>query len=95
MEESGALALEVANVGGVFVLLIVGALFAILLACCEMVFDVHQRSRELKVPVFTLSYCQRQPLAYPPIFPSAHLLKPRGCPVLSMNLNPCLIYSKK
>ncbi|XP_055535893.1 glutamate receptor ionotropic, kainate 2-like isoform X3 [Wyeomyia smithii] len=50
MEESGALALEVANVGGVFVLLIVGVVVAMFISFCEMLCDVHSRSRELKVP---------------------------------------------
>ncbi|XP_058444442.1 glutamate receptor ionotropic, kainate 2 isoform X2 [Malaya genurostris] len=49
MEEGGALALEVANVGGVFVLLIVGCVIAVFISFCEMLCDVHSRSRELKV----------------------------------------------
>ncbi|EDS27909.1 ionotropic glutamate receptor subunit ia [Culex quinquefasciatus] len=47
-EEGGALALEVANVGGVFVLLIVGCVVALFISFCEMMCDVHSRSRELK-----------------------------------------------
>uniref|UniRef100_A0A182S783 Ionotropic glutamate receptor C-terminal domain-containing protein n=1 Tax=Anopheles maculatus TaxID=74869 RepID=A0A182S783_9DIPT len=49
MEEGGALALELANVGGVFVLLIVGCVAALFVSFCEMFCDVHSRTRELKV----------------------------------------------
>lgn len=49
MEEGGALALELANVGGVFVLLIVGCVAALFVSFCEMLCDVHRRTRELKV----------------------------------------------
>uniref|UniRef100_A0A182PQM6 Uncharacterized protein n=1 Tax=Anopheles epiroticus TaxID=199890 RepID=A0A182PQM6_9DIPT len=48
MEEGGALALELANVGGVFVLLIVGCVAALFVSFCEMLYDVHSRTRELK-----------------------------------------------
>uniref|UniRef100_A0A182K4K3 Uncharacterized protein n=1 Tax=Anopheles christyi TaxID=43041 RepID=A0A182K4K3_9DIPT len=48
MEEGGALALELANVGGVFVLLIVGCVAALFVSFCEMLCDVHRRTRELK-----------------------------------------------
>ncbi|XP_058127389.1 glutamate receptor ionotropic, kainate 2-like [Anopheles ziemanni] len=48
MEEGGALALELANVGGVFVLLIVGCVAALFVSFCEMLCDVHSRSRDLK-----------------------------------------------
>lgn len=54
MEESGALALEVANVGGVFVLLIVGCVVALFISFCEMLCDMHSRSRELKVRLLML-----------------------------------------
>uniref|UniRef100_A0A903WS89 Uncharacterized protein n=1 Tax=Anopheles gambiae TaxID=7165 RepID=A0A903WS89_ANOGA len=50
MEEGGALALELANVGGVFVLLIVGCVAALFVSFCEMLCEVHSRTRELKVP---------------------------------------------
>ncbi|EAL41148.4 AGAP000798-PA, partial [Anopheles gambiae str. PEST] len=49
MEEGGALALELANVGGVFVLLIVGCVAALFVSFCEMLCEVHSRTRELKV----------------------------------------------
>uniref|UniRef100_A0A182TZ79 Uncharacterized protein n=1 Tax=Anopheles melas TaxID=34690 RepID=A0A182TZ79_9DIPT len=48
MEEGGALALELANVGGVFVLLIVGCVAALFVSFCEMLCEVHSRTRELK-----------------------------------------------
>ncbi|XP_055615442.1 glutamate receptor ionotropic, kainate 2 isoform X2 [Toxorhynchites rutilus septentrionalis] len=48
LEESGALALELANVGGVFVLLIVGCVVALFISFCELLCDVHSRSREFK-----------------------------------------------
>uniref|UniRef100_A0A182X5A4 Uncharacterized protein n=1 Tax=Anopheles quadriannulatus TaxID=34691 RepID=A0A182X5A4_ANOQN len=48
MEEGGALALELANVGGVFVLLIVGCVAALFVSFCEMLCAVHSRTRELK-----------------------------------------------
>lgn len=48
-DDGGALALEVANVEGVFLLLIVGSVAAILCSCLEMVLDVRSRAAENKV----------------------------------------------
>ena len=49
-EDSGAEELDVANVGGCFVVLICGSIFAIFISILEMLLDIYQRSRELEVP---------------------------------------------
>lgn len=41
--------MEIANVEGVFLLLMVGSVAAIVCSCVEMVFDVRRRSEENKV----------------------------------------------
>lgn len=43
------MALEVANVGGVFILLMLGGVIAVIANILEMVFDVKRRARDLKV----------------------------------------------
>lgn len=48
-DDGGALALEVANVEGVFLLLIVGSVAAILCSCVEMILDVLGRAIDNKV----------------------------------------------
>jgi hypothetical protein len=49
-EESGAEELDVANVGGCFVVLISGSIFAIFISVLEMLLDIRNRSKELEVP---------------------------------------------
>jgi hypothetical protein len=48
-EDGGALALGLPNVGGVFILLMVGGVAAIIASFFELICDVLSRSRELKV----------------------------------------------
>lgn len=48
-DDGGALALEVANVEGVFLLLIVGSVAAIICSCFEMILDVLNRAMDNKV----------------------------------------------
>lgn len=48
-DDGGALALEVANVEGVFLLLIVGSVAAIICSCLEMILDVLSRAMDNKV----------------------------------------------
>lgn len=48
-DDAGALALEVANVEGVFLLLIVGSVAAIICSCLEMILDVLGRAMDNKV----------------------------------------------
>lgn len=48
-EEGGAEELTVANVGGVFVVLISGGGVAVLVSIFEMLYDVNNRAKELEV----------------------------------------------
>lgn len=48
-EESGALALEIANVGGVFLVLILGCVLAIFVNWIEFIHDIKQKAVDLKV----------------------------------------------
>lgn len=47
--EGGAVALELSNLGGVYLVLIVGSCFGVLVALLEMVLGVKERSDENKV----------------------------------------------
>lgn len=49
-DDAGAEELDVANVGGVFVVLISGGLFAIIVSLVELLFDIRTRAKELAVP---------------------------------------------
>lgn len=53
-EEGGAEELEVANVGGVFILLIVGAGVAIIASIVDLAFAVRSRAADLDVIVYNL-----------------------------------------
>lgn len=49
-EDSGAEELDVANVGGCFLVLIAGGVFAVFISISEMLLDICNRSKELEVP---------------------------------------------
>ncbi|XP_067617877.1 glutamate receptor ionotropic, kainate 2 isoform X2 [Eurosta solidaginis] len=51
--EGGAVALELSNLGGVYLVLIVGSFFGVFVAILEMVLGVKERSDENKVPFKT------------------------------------------
>lgn len=51
-EDSGAEELTVANVGGVFVVLMSGGGVAILVSIFEMLYDVKNRAKELEVRIY-------------------------------------------
>ena len=48
--DSGAEELDVANVAGVYVVLISGCTFAIIVSLLESLFDIRNRAKELEVP---------------------------------------------
>jgi hypothetical protein len=58
-EEGGAEELTVANVGGVFVVLIVGGVVAIVVCLFEMLFDVRNRAMEVGVSLLLFSFFSR------------------------------------
>lgn len=56
-EEGGAVALGMANVGGIFLLLSIGSFFAIGMNFAEFIISVHQQAVDNKVGWINLVFC--------------------------------------
>lgn len=76
-EDSGAVALEISNLGGVFLVMGVGSFFGIFVSLLEMVLGVKERSDENKVSVRTQQAYSRLPIRLAGL-PPLHTL-PQTC----------------